>query len=96
MRFPLLHILALSFSSNAAATAGDVKIWPVDFNWKSYEFVMNRPAFIKAFFVSVKRLVLGVPISILVTVLTAYPMSKEKSAFRAETFCVVFYNHHAL
>ncbi len=89
--FPLLHILALSFSSNAAATAGDVKIWPVDFNWKSYEFVMNRPAFIKAFFVSVKRLVLGVPISILVTVLTAYPMSKEKSAFRGRDFFVWFF-----
>jgi len=89
--FPLLHILALSFSSNTAATAGDVKIWPVGFNLKSYEFVMNRPAFIKAFFVSVKRLVLGVPISILVTVLTAYPMSKEKSAFRGRGFFVWFF-----
>mgnify|MGYP001059684955 CR=1 FL=1 len=44
--FPLLHVFALSLSSSTAATAGDVKIWPVGFTLKSYNFVMDRPAFI--------------------------------------------------
>lgn len=89
--FPLVHVFALSLSSSAAATAGDVKLWPVGFTLKSYEFVMDRPAFIKAFFISVKRLLLGVPISLLVTMLIAYPLSKEKTAFRARGFFVWFF-----
>lgn len=89
--FPLIHVFALSLSSSSAATAGDVKLWPVGFNLKSYGFVMARPAFIRAFFVSVQRLLLGLPISMIVTILISYPLSKEKSAFRARGFFVWFF-----
>lgn len=42
---PLVNILAVSLSSNAAATAGLVKLWPVEFTLKSYEYVAKRAAF---------------------------------------------------
>jgi len=35
--FPLLHILAVSFSSNAAAQAGWVTIIPIDISFKSID-----------------------------------------------------------
>ena len=89
--FPLLHVCALSFSSSAAATAGDVKIWPVDFNLKSYRFIMNRPVFIKAFFVSVQRILLGVPISLILILPIAYSLSKDKKTFRARGFFLWFF-----
>ena len=45
---PLINILAISLSSNAAATAGLVKLLPVDFTLKSYEYVAKRAAFWKS------------------------------------------------
>ena len=39
--FPIVHILALSFSSKYVAEAGMVSLWPVDFTLDSYKFVIE-------------------------------------------------------
>lgn len=82
---PFLHIIAVSFSSKLAATAGEVGIIPVDFTFEAYGFVMKKSAFIVALGVSLKRVILGTSIYMLLTILTAYPLSKEVSKFRART-----------
>lgn len=79
---PLIHVFALSLSSSAAATAGEVKLWPVDFTWSSYRYVAGKPEFIKALTISVKRVALGVPINMFLTILVAYPLSREINTFR--------------
>lgn len=89
--FPLLHVLAISFSSANAAAAGEVVLWPVDFTTKAYEFALDRPEFAKAFVVSIKRVVLGTIVNMVLTVLVAYPLSKETSDFRWRTFYVWFF-----
>ena len=48
--FPILNILALSFSSNSAAAAGWVTIFPVDFTLDSYKYILENPAFFRASF----------------------------------------------
>ncbi|CAM3239802.1 carbohydrate ABC transporter permease [Paenibacillus lupini] len=83
--FPILHMLAMSFSSNSAVTAGWVTIWPRGFNLSSYQYILDNPAFKSAFLVSVERVVLGVAISMLLTILAAYPLSKSNSRFRYRT-----------
>ncbi|WP_409342805.1 carbohydrate ABC transporter permease [Paenibacillus sp. MBLB4367] len=88
---PLIHVLAISFSSNAAATAGDVKLWPVQFNTKSYEFVLSTGKFMDAFFISVKRVALGTVVNMAFTILTAYPLAKESSRFRPRTWYAWFF-----
>lgn len=80
--FPLIHVLAISFSSSWAATGGLVKLWPVAFTLKSYEFVLNKPEFLTALGVSLKRVFLGVTINMIMTILAAYPLSKEKKDLR--------------
>ncbi|GAA3407075.1 carbohydrate ABC transporter permease [Paenibacillus hodogayensis] len=85
---PLVHVLAISFSSNTAASAGLVKLWPVDFNTKSYEYVLRQDAFLRSLLVSVKRVVLGTAVNMVLIVLTAYPLSKEVQAFRMRTIYV--------
>ncbi|RAV21669.1 carbohydrate ABC transporter permease [Paenibacillus contaminans] len=82
---PLIHILALSFSSGAAAAAGEVSLWPVDFNTAAYENIMSKKEYLLAFWISVKRLFLGTLISLVLTITTAYPLSKEASAFQWRT-----------
>lgn len=80
--FPLIHIIAISFSSSSAAAAGQVKLWPVDFTWASYEYTASRAEFWQSMWVSVKRLALGTVLNLLLTVLVAYPLSKESNALR--------------
>lgn len=82
---PLVHILAISFSSSSAVTAGFVKFWPVDFTMKSYEYVLHKKEFMIAMLVSVKRVLLGSIIGMTLTVITAYPLSKEVRSFRWRT-----------
>jgi len=83
--FPLIHILAISFSSSAAATAGLVTFWPVEFTLKSYDYILNKPEFFNSMFISFKRLVLGSAISLVLCLTIAYPLSKETKAFRMRT-----------
>ncbi|WP_127587327.1 carbohydrate ABC transporter permease [Paenibacillus koleovorans] len=83
---PLIHVLAISLSSNAAATGGLVKIWPVDFTFKSYEYIFVTDKFLDAFLISVQRVILGDAVNMLLVVLAAYPLSKEASRFRPRTF----------
>lgn len=89
--FPIIHVLAVSFSSSAAAAAGRVKILPVDFTLASYEYVLEKKEFFEAFFITIKRTLLGSAISMLVTIMTAYPLSKEVREFPQRTFYAWFF-----
>lgn len=75
---PLLHILAMSFSSSGAVTRGEVGLWPVEFTLQSYRYVMEKVEFWMASWVTVKRVILGIIVNMLLTVLAAYPLSKER------------------
>ncbi|MEK0316701.1 carbohydrate ABC transporter permease [Cohnella sp. 56] len=85
---PLVQLLAMSLSSNAAVSAGKVTLWPVGFNWESYKFILSKPEFLRSMGVSVKRLALGVVVNMLITILVAYPLSKEASAFKGRAVYV--------
>lgn len=86
--FPLLHMFALSLSSNAAASAGKVTIFPVDFSLESYKYILSKPEFFRAFGVSVIRVILGTALSVSLTVLAAYSMSQADNHFHARKFYV--------
>ena len=88
---PFVHLLALSFSSSTAVSAGAVGLWPVDFNTKSYEFAIQGGKFFKALFVSLKRVALGVPISLFLIVITAYPLSKSKEKIAGRNLYMLFF-----
>ncbi|SFT13031.1 carbohydrate ABC transporter permease [Paenibacillus sp. BC26] len=89
--FPLVNVLAVSLSSSTAASSGEVSLWPVDFTWQSYHFVLQKPEFVKALGVSVERVLLGTALNMLLTITLAYPLSKESFAFRGRLFYVWFF-----
>jgi len=78
---PLLHVVALSFSSKNAAMAGRVTFWPVEFDTTPYTYMMQDIRFWKAFLVSTERVFLGGTINLVLTILTAYPLSLDKKEF---------------
>ncbi len=89
--FPMIHVAALSFSSSTAASSGKVVLLPVEFNVKSYVYVIKNKEFMRAFGVSLIRVALGVPVNVLITILSAYPLSRKKSQFRGKTFFSWFF-----
>lgn len=85
---PMVHILAISFSSSSSASAGEVLFWPVEFTTKSYGFVLENNEFMDALVVSLQRVALGVSISIVLSIMTAYPLSREVKQFNLRTIYV--------
>lgn len=88
---PLINVLAVSMSSSSSAAAGYVKLWPVDFTLASYRHALSKPEFLTASWVSLQRVALGYTISIIVTVLTAFPLAKEKQAFGMRSIYAWFF-----
>ena len=88
---PLIHILALSFSGKSAAAAGSVILWPVEFSTTAYTFVLNRVAFWRSMLVTIRRVLVGGTINLILITLTAYPLSKPVSKFRFRTFFAWFF-----
>lgn len=82
---PLIHILAVSLSSNVAASAGIVKLWPQEMTFKAYEFVLSKSEFLTSLWITVERVVLGTVISMVLTILIAYPLSKTGKELKFRT-----------
>jgi putative aldouronate transport system permease protein len=88
--FPVLHLLAISFSGAAPVSAGEVVIWPKDFTLSAYRFTLQKAEFLTATSVSVLRVILGCSLNMLLTMLIAYPLSKE-SVLRFRTGYVWYF-----
>src|SRR5690606_3393328 len=80
-----------SLSSNAAVTAGWVTVWPVGYNLDSYKYIFSNNLFLNAVGVSFQRLIIGVSLSLGLTVLAAYPLSKSHLKFRSRTVYAWFF-----
>ena len=83
--FPMIHVLAISLSSINAVDSGQVFLLPVGINFEAYKFVIRKVQFIRSFFVSIQRVLLGVTLNMLMTILVAYPLSKPVYKFPRRT-----------
>ncbi|KUP25102.1 carbohydrate ABC transporter permease [Paenibacillus sp. DMB5] len=88
---PFINLLAVSFSSSAAVSAGNVAFWPVEFTTKAYEFALTGGDFFSSLWISVKRVVLGTLINIVLMVLTAYPLSKSAQKLTGRNLYMTFF-----
>ena len=80
--FPLLNMVAISFSDKAAASANMVGLVPVDFTTSAYKTLLGESQFWVSFWISIKRGFLGTIINMILTILLAYPLSKSKREFK--------------
>ena len=88
---PMLHVLALSLSDSVSATANKVLFIPKGFNLAAYQTMFSNPIFLNSFFVSVFRTVVGAAINLFVTLLAAYPLSKENNELRGRKWISLFF-----
>ena len=82
---PMINVLAVSFSSAASAQAGYVTFWPIGFNVESYKYALSRPQFLTSMWVSIQRIALGGAINMVLTIMAAYPLSRDNSKLRLRT-----------
>lgn len=78
---PIIHIIALSFSSSTAISTGQVSLIPRMPTLAAYEYSLSKPEFLNSLWMSIKRVVLGCSISLIFTVLAAFPLSRDKTRF---------------
>lgn len=76
-------MVSISFSDKSAAQANLVGLWPVNFNLNAYKLLLDDTQFWRSFVISVERVVLGTALNLLLSVLMAYPLSKNKHSFHA-------------
>lgn len=74
---PLLSVVALSFSSKTASDLKLVSLWPVHFTLDSWKYILANLALWKSFGVTVAATLGGTVLSLLITSLIAYPLSKN-------------------
>lgn len=89
--FPIINVFAVSLSSPNRAAAGAVWLLPKDFTLESYRFVLRSGNFWAAMFVSIQRVILGTGIGMLLTIMCAYPLSKNTDEFRGRRIYVWIY-----
>jgi putative aldouronate transport system permease protein len=79
---PFLYIVAVSFSGKNAVLRGDVFLWPVEFDLKAYKVVFNSSSLIHSMWFTIGLTVVYTLISLFVTVLCAYPLSRSYLVMR--------------
>ncbi|WP_163537438.1 carbohydrate ABC transporter permease [Gracilibacillus sp. YIM 98692] len=79
---PLLHLLAVSFSSPIAADSKKVFLIPVEFTFATWEHILQNEVLWRSFWITVFITVVGTLLSMLFTVLTAFPLSRKEFMLR--------------
>lgn len=75
---PLVSVLALSFSSKAAADMNIVNLWPVGFTFASWKYILTNAGIWKSFALTVAVTVIGVVLALAISALMAYPLAKKE------------------
>ncbi len=87
--YPLIYVVSSSFSSGSAVTSGKVVLFPVDFSTTGYQLVFKNSAVWTGFRNSVLYTVVGTSINMLLTIMTAYPLSRKDLPYR-KIFTIFF------
>jgi len=82
MIMPLLHLLAMSFSSPVAADSKKVFLLPVEFTTGSWTHILRTQELWGSFGITVYITVVGTLISMFFSVLTAFPLSRKEFLLR--------------
>jgi len=76
--YPFWYILILSLNEGRDAALGSLYWWPRVFTLDNYRVMLSDPAIINAFWVTVKRTVIGTFGSLIVTSLVAFALSRKE------------------
>ena len=76
--YPILNVVAISFSSAQYVARNQVSIWPRGFTLSAYQEILSSQRIPQAYWNTLLYTGLGTTVNIIMTVLTAYPLSRSK------------------
>lgn len=93
--YPLIYVVSCSFSTAQSVMNGDVILFPTDFSLEGYEAVFRTNKVLIGFRNSIFYTVVGTVINLVMTVLAAYPLSRDDMPGRGKimmlfTFTMIF------
>ncbi|WP_226527205.1 carbohydrate ABC transporter permease [Metabacillus niabensis] len=86
--YPLIYIVSASISSPQAVSSGKVWLFPVDLSFKGYEVLFSNAQILTGYMNSLFYTIVGTLISVTLTVLIAYPLSRR--TFFGRNFLMFF------
>ncbi|GAA4856024.1 carbohydrate ABC transporter permease [Paenibacillus vulneris] len=86
--YPFVYMLAVSLSQDVYVMKGEVTLWPKGFNLKMYKLVFDDPKIWLAYKNTIVYVVLGTLISVVVTSMGAYALSRKDMGYH--TFFTLF------
>lgn len=73
---PFLHLISISLSSDAAVTLGKVGVWPVELEWRAYQFVFQNESLFRSLGFTIVLTAAFTLLSMLMTIAAAYPLTR--------------------
>jgi len=89
--FPVYQLIILAFSTAGAIAAGKVVFWPSGFNWMSYEITLKTIEFWRAYWITIQRCLLAIPLTLITSILMAYPLSKAGKELRGRSVILIIF-----
>ena len=79
---PFLNIVSISMSSKNAVLAGEVYFWPKDLDFSAFSVVFTNAKMWSSLFFTIVLTVVSVAVSMVMTILCAYPLARTDLKFR--------------
>ncbi len=90
--FPIYYMFIVSISGSANVVRGEITWYPMNVNGNAYLTMINNTGFLRSYGNTVFYTVSGTAVSVFLSALCAYPLSRKKHMYGAGffTFFVVF------
>jgi putative aldouronate transport system permease protein len=86
---PFLHVLAKSLSDQASVMGNKIAFIPSGFHIEAFRFIFSHTRFFESLQITLLVTLLGTLLSMTITILAAYPLSKPE--FRGRKFILLLY-----
>jgi len=88
--YPYLNVLAVSFNDNTQFVPSGLMMWPGAFTLNNYKALLADNSIIRAVYVTIGRMILGVLLSLVITFSAAYGLTRKNLPFRKTLVMFVF------
>jgi putative aldouronate transport system permease protein len=89
--YPFLYMLSISLSKDIFVLRGEVTLFPKGLNFDMYTMVLSDPRIMRAYGNTILYVVLGTLISLVITAMGAYSLSKKRMVFhKGFTLIIIF------
>lgn len=76
--FPMIHMIAVSFSTDTYVMKGQVGLWPLGFTTETYGYVFDDERIFRSYGNTIFYTILGTTLSLTITAMGAYALSSKR------------------